>query len=479
MELNAKLLNEINGSLSLNVKMTDDFKLNIGPASIDTRIIKPGDTFFGIKGETRDGCDFFENAITAGASVVILNSNYREKFEKSEIARKKRAAAIFVNDTRVTLRQMGFSNRLAHSIPFVAVTGSNGKTTTKELIAAVLSKKYKIFKTQGNHNNDLGLPMQLMNLERNHEMGIVELGMSAPGEIDSLASLVLPRAGVITCVGPAHIEFLKTLKNIARAKAELIPRIDSQGVLILNYDNNYTRAMSSLFSGRVTGYSISNRSAKIRAEQVTLNDSGFYDFDCVIKANGKSYAPFHITLNLPGRHNVLNALAAIAIGIEFGVETDQIASALNEFGGVQKRMELIDLNGVKILNDCYNANPLSMKSALETVSEFKSQFKRRVAVLGDMLELGAWSVRAHSEIGRLTVKSGIDFLITIGEKSKNVTAAAIKSGLDKDNSQHFDDSEQAAKKIKAFIKSGDLVLIKGSRGMKLEKILHALQGEKK
>ncbi len=479
MLLTAKLLDEIGGALSLNTAGASRADLPLGPPSIDTRKISAGDTFFGIAGENRNGCDYFEQAIEKGASCVVLSFDYREKFEKSDIARRNKTAAVFVEDTRIALRRMGFSNRLAHCIPFVAVTGSNGKTTTKELIAALLSSKYKVFKTAGNFNNELGLPMQLMNLDAAHEVGVVELGMSAPGEIDSLASLVLPRIGVITCVGPSHIEYLKTLKNIARAKAEMIPRIDTQGCLILNYDNNYTRKMASLYSGRIIGYSVENRSSNIQACKVKLNESGFYSFDCVIKTNNKNYPPFRVSLNLAGRHNILNALAAIGVAVEFGVSSETIVKVLNEFNGVNKRMELIKLSGgVTVLNDCYNANPLSMRSALETISEFKNLAGRRVAIIGDMLELGNWSVRAHSEIGKFAAKCGVDFLITVGEKSRYVMQAAIDAGLELKSVLHFDDSVETAGRINEFIRSGDFVLLKGSRGMKLEVVLSALQGEK-
>ena len=479
MLLTKKLLEEINGSLSLNAAMLAGEAIELGPPSIDTRKIKTGDTFLGIDGQARNGCDYFEQAIENGASAVILTSNYREKFEKSDIARRHRVVGVFVANTRIALRQLGFSNRLAHSIPFVAVTGSNGKTTTKELIAAILGSRYRVFKTAGNFNNDLGLPMQLMSLDKSHQVGIVELGMSAPGEIDSLAALVLPRIGVITCVGPSHIEFLKTLKNIARAKAELVPRIDTQGCLILNYDNNYTRKMASLYSGRSVGYSVSNRSSKIQAQNVKLNENGFYDFDCLVKTNLKNYPPFRVSLNLAGRHNILNALAAIGVAVEFGVPAADIVSGLNEFNGVQKRMEIIKLpGGVTVLNDCYNANPLSMKSALETVSEFKAFGGRRVAILGDMLELGNWSARAHSDIGRLAAKCGLDFLVTVGDKSKSTMQAAIDAGFKHENALHFTDSSETSARINDFIKPGDFILIKGSRGMKLEVILNALQGEK-
>ncbi len=479
MLLTKKLLEEINGSFSLNAPALQGGPLELGPPSIDTRNVKAGDTFFGIEGQARNGCDYFEQAIENGARVVILTPDYRERFEKSGTARRHKAAGVFVANTRVALRQLGFSNRISHSIPFVAVTGSNGKTTTKELIAAILSSRYRVFKTAGNFNNDLGLPMQLMRLDKTHEIGVVELGMSAPGEIDSLAALVLPRVGVITCVGPSHIEFLKTLKNIAKAKAELVPRIDTQGCLVLNYDNSYTRKMASLYSGRSVGYSVSNRSSKIQAQNVKLNENGFYSFDCLVKTNLKNYPPFHVSLNLAGRHNILNALAAIAVAVEFGVPAADISSSLSAFNGVHKRMELIKLPcGVTVLNDCYNANPLSMKTALETVSEFKAFGGRRVAILGDMLELGNWSARAHCDIGRLAAKCGLDFLVAVGDKSKSMMQAAIEAGFKHENALHFTDSSGASERVNDYIRPGDFILIKGSRGMKLEVILNALQGEK-
>ncbi len=479
MELTSKLLREINATISLNTKCDDKLSIEMGIPSIDSRKITPGGTFFGLNAEERDGNDYFEDAIKNGAKILILNNTHREKFEKSEIVSKSNAVGIFVNDTRVALKKIGFYNRLSHSIPFIAVTGSNGKTTTKELIYAVLSEKFKVYKTEGNFNNDLGLPMELMKVTKQHEAAVFELGMSAPHEIENLAALVLPRIGIITCVGPAHIEFLKTLKNIANAKAELIPKIDTQGALVLNYDNNYTRKMASLFSGKVVGYSIDNKSAKLRAERLNINESGFYDFWCVVKANGKKYEPFHVKLPLPGKHNVLNCLAAISVGLEFGIPIENIANAINNFNGVKKRMELVKLgSGITVLNDCYNANPLSMKSAIETIAELPN-VKRRVAVLGDMLELGTWSARAHGEIGKIAQKSGINILITVGEKSRQIDEAAISAGMDEKNVIHFDSSEETAKKINEIITSGDLVLIKGSRRMKLENVFEALQGAKK
>ncbi len=478
MELTKKLLKEINGILSLNAPTDGAFKISLGAPCIDSRKVRAGDTFFGISGEGRDGCDYFEDAVVKGAKVVILNNSHRESFEKSDVAAKTGAIAVFVNNTKTALKQIGFFNRLAHSIPFVAVTGSNGKTTTKELIAAILATKYKVFKTDGNFNNDLGLPMELMKLDDTHEIGVVELGMSALHEIENLASLVLPRVGVITCVGPSHIEFLKTLKNIAKAKAELISKVDTQGTVILNYDNTYTRKMASLYSGKVTGYAIDNKSARIRAERVELNERGFYNFSCSIAANGKKYEPFSVYLPLAGKHNVLNCLAAIAVGLEFDVNIKKLCSAINNFDGVKKRMELIEIaGGIRVLNDCYNANPLSMKSAIETISEIPGA-SRRIAIIGDMLELGAWSVRSHMEIGRLAKKSGIDLLVTVGERAEHIREAAIEAGMDEKNAIHFKDSDETAGRINGLIKNGDLILIKGSRRMKLENVLNAIQGER-
>jgi len=479
MELTRKLLKEINGTLSLNAPADGAFKIPLGPPCIDSRKVREGDTFFGISGEGRDGCDYFEDAAAKGAKVLILNNSHREKFERSDAAAKKGAIAVFVANTKTALKQIGFFNRLAHSIPFVAVTGSNGKTTTKELIAAILASKYKVFKTDGNFNNDLGLPMELMKLDGTHEIGVVELGMSALHEIENLASLVLPRIGVVTCVGPAHIEHLKTLKNIAKAKAELISKVDTQGAIVLNYDNTYTRKMASLYSGRVMGYAIDNRSAKVRAERVELNERGFYDFTCAIAANGKKYEPFAISLPLAGKHNILNCLAAISVGLEFDVSVEKIRTAVNNFDGVKKRMELIEIGcGIRVLNDCYNANPLSMRSAIETISEIPGA-RRRVAIIGDMLELGAWSVRSHMEIGRLAQKSGIELLVTVGERAGQIREAAIAAGMDEKNAIHFKDSDETAGMINGLIKSGDLILIKGSRRMKLENVLSAIQGERK
>jgi len=479
MELTRALLKEINGTLSLNVGSGDDLRVPMADPSIDTRTLKQGDTFFGIRSEERDGCDYFEDAASKGARVIILNNTHRERFEKSDAVKRSGAIGVFVANTRIALKQIGFYNRLRHSIPFVAITGSNGKTTTKELISAILSKKFRVFKNEGNYNNDLGLPMELMKLNERHEVGVVELGMSALHEIENLASLVLPKIGVITCVGPAHIEFLKTLKNIAKAKAELIPKVDTQGCVILNFDNNHTRKMASLFSGKIVGFAISNRSAKMRATRLEMNEDGFYEYWCEVKANGRTYDPFMVSLPLPGKHNVLNSLAAISVGLEFGIASGVIAEAVASFGGVKKRMELVKLkSGVSVLNDCYNANPLSMRSAIETVSEMPGA-GRKVAVVGDMLELGSWSVRAHREIGQIASKCGIDLLITVGEKAAHIMNSAVEAGMKSEMVMHFDNSEQTARAINSIVRKGDLVLIKGSRRMKLENVFDAMRGEQK
>lgn len=477
MELTRALLNEINGKLSLNAGCGADLKIQMGDPSIDTRKLKASDTFFGIDAGERNGCDYFEDAAARGAGIIVLNDTHRERFEKSEIVKRSGAVGVFVANTRLALKQIGFFNRLRHSIPFIAITGSNGKTTTKELIAAVLSRKFKVFKNEGNYNNDLGLPMELMRLNESHEVGVVELGMSALHEIENLAALVLPKIGVITCVGPAHIEFLKTLKNIARAKAELIAKVDTQGAVVLNYDDSRTRKMSQLYAGKVVGFSIANKAARVRAMKLKMNADGFYEYMCEIKANGRSYDPFPVSLPLPGKHNVINSLAAISVGLEFGLATSVIAEAVSSFGGVRKRMELVKLpGGVSVLNDCYNANPLSMRSAIETISEMPGA-RRKVAVVGDMLELGAWSVKAHREIGQIATRCGIDLLITVGEKARHIMEAAVEAGMRSEMVAHFASSEETARAINSMVRKGDLVLIKGSRRMKLENVFEALRAE--
>lgn len=422
--------------------------------STDTRTIQPGNLFIALVGEHFDGHKFVDQAVSKGAAGVIVSKVVQVPEE---------AQVIEVNDTLVALQDLARFHRKRFYIPVIAVTGSNGKTTTKEMLAAVLSSRFNVLKTEANFNNEIGLSLTLLNLESNHEAAVVEMGMRAQGEIRELAEIALPTVGVVTNVGETHMEILGSVENIAAAKAELVEAIVSDNLVVLNADDPHVRAMQDKSQGRVVFYGL-QPGAFVRAENITTGENGEWItcFDCCSPRGS-----FPVVLHTVGIHNVYNALAAITVGWELGLKPGEIKKGIGSFVSGAMRLEIKEYGEYTVINDVYNASPLSMAAALNTISAVSKG--RKIVVLGDMLELGDAAVEAHRRIGRQAAEQEIEVVLTVGELSKHTAAAARDHGVKV--ARHFTGHREAIEVLHSLLKPGDYILIKGSRGMRMEKML--------
>lgn len=419
----------------------------------DTRAITEGALFVALKGETFDGHDYVLQAKERGAAGAVVAED-RPEYKQEGFA------IVIVTDTRKAYQDLARFHRRRFSIPVIAVTGSVGKTSTRSMIAAVLSQKYRVLQTEKNFNNEIGLPKTLLQLTPEHEACVVEMGMRGLGQIAELAAIAEPDIGVVTNVGKSHIELLGSQDNIARAKSELVRALSEDGVAILNQDDSYVAAMADLCRGKVVGYGIESNAA-IRASRVVCSEKGLRFacrcFDQVMD----------IHMPLIGSHNVYNALAAIAVGRVLGLTEHQLQKGLSEYRGMPMRQELIHLGEYTFINDAYNANPASMSEALKSLALLTKG--RKIAVLGGMLELGDWTVREHEKIGAEAAELGLDALITMGSPASYIADAARKNGLGAVYTAQ--DHAGAADCLRQIIQPGDTVLLKGSRGFAMEKIL--------
>lgn len=413
--------------------------------------VSSGDLFVAIPGERFDGNDFAVKAIENGATAALVSRDCGAR------------PAIEVEDTRAALMCLAGAYRARFSPLVVGITGSVGKTTTKEMTAAILSRKYNTHKTCGNLNNDIGLPQTLLSLTSKHTAAVIEMGMSGFGEIEALSKITRPHIGVITNIGTAHIEFLKTREGIARAKLEILKGMSRGSALITDGDEPLLRGRDETSGYRLYSFALDNREADFVAAGIIQTENQT-KFD--ILHSGKSTP---VTLNLPGLHNVKNALAAFAAGILAGVEPEAAAEALGGYAPEGMRQHIYEKRGYTIFEDCYNANPESMRAALDVLRRMDG---RRIAVLGDMLELGERSEEYHASLGA-DVASSADIFIACGEMMKTAAAAAIKAGMKKENVIACSKAE-AAEYLDKTLLPGDRVLFKGSRSIKMEEILTAL-----
>jgi UDP-N-acetylmuramoyl-tripeptide--D-alanyl-D-alanine ligase len=434
--------------------------MEIKGVSIDSRKIREGELFVAIKGDRFDGHDFVPEVMKKGAWGAIVDRSMLE----SQFGKFGGLPNIIpVEDTLRALQEISFLHRNKFSLPMVGITGSNGKTTTKEMTAGILGQNGPVLKNEGNLNNHIGVPLTLMQLGKDHRAAVVEMGMSAAGEIDLLARLVSPDVGIITNIGPAHLEFLGTLDRVADAKAELLDSIRAGGTAVLNADDPYFTTLKDKWSGRVLSFGIEQH-ADVRACAIR-QDKDFTDF--TLEAAG---AKVNVRLRAVGRHNIYNALAAAAAALALGMPLESIKYGLDDFAPVAMRSELKVIKGRTVLADHYNANPGSVKAALETIVTLRPG-ARSVAVLGDMLELGPTSVEEHREIGRIAARLGVDVLIALGPLAKHMLEGAREAGMRSERLIAAGSHSEAAARLAKESKNGDAVLIKGSRGMKMEKIL--------
>ena len=448
----------------------------IDTVSIDSRTVQAGDLFFAIHGERFDGHEFVAGAIGSGAAGVVVH-----RADSVEVARDAAdvgpsPVVIQVEDTTRALQALARDVRRQSGARVVAITGSAGKTTTKEVTAAFLALRYRTFRNKGNLNNHIGLPLSLLELRTRPEMAVVELGMSAPGEIRTLVAIAEPDVRVWTNVGEAHLESFPSVDAIADAKAEILEGADRDACLVMNADDARVVERTRTFAGRVRSFGI-EKPADVWATNV--DDRGLDGMRAKVDI-GKAFGDASsVTLEIPllGRANLANVLAGMAVALDAGVPLPALVERAATLSPASHRGEVSRLaSGVTVLDDAYNANPLAVRRALEVIAS-EPHARRRVAVLGEMLELGPESVRLHEECGRAAVRSKIDVLVTVGKESARALGeAAVAAGLPRAAVTHFADSTAAADAVAALVQPGDVVLVKGSRGVRLERVVERLHG---
>jgi UDP-N-acetylmuramoyl-tripeptide--D-alanyl-D-alanine ligase len=424
----------------------------------DSRTVKPGTVFWALQGEKFDGHAFVEQGFKQGGDAAVVNKEWLDQNGTSA------RVYVPVGDTQEALTALARSYAERFRIPKIAITGSNGKTTTKDMIAAVLRRSGKVLATEGNFNNHVGLPLTLFGLRSAHRYAVLEMGMSNPGEIRALSETAKPGLAVVTNIGLAHLEGMGSREAIRDEKLSIIAGFPGgRGTLFLNVDDPMLCDFRAPAKTRVVTFGVER--GQVKPTDVKLGPDG-----CASFRIGRTV--FHIPV--PGMHNVYNALAAIAVGLQLRVPKADIAAALASFAGPRNRMQVRRIHGVTLLDDCYNANPTSMRAALATLAAQETS-GRRVAVLGDMLELGAESTKLHEETGHYLVEMGVDELFTFGDASRHLNQAARSKGMPRRFAHHYSDFDLMAEELASSLAPGDVVLVKGSRGMKLERVSEALR----
>lgn len=419
----------------------------------DSRNVRSGDLFVALAGERVDGHDYLDKARQAGAVAALVSRPVEDDLPQ-----------ILVEDTLLAYGAIAKAYRRELNVPVVAITGSVGKTTTKEMIACVLSGKYQISKTQGNHNNNLGLPITIMEMPEDTEIAVLELGMNHFGEMSYLTSIAQPDVVVITNIGTMHIEHLGTREGILKAKLEIMEGIRKDGVAVFNGDEPLLWNLREGTHRRVY-FGIENDRCDVVAEEIRQMDGGMY---FTVRGMGQR---FQIYVPQEGRHSVYNALAAVTVGLLQKISPETIQYQLGLFHNTGMRQKIYEEQGYTIIEDCYNAGPESMEAALHVLAERACEGKR-IAVLGDMLELGSRSQAEHYRVGRLAAVAA-DRILAYGDHSQRVITGAVTGGMSIKNAVHYEDQYEMAEALKHLAKPGDVILFKGSRGMKMEQVLQA------
>jgi UDP-N-acetylmuramoyl-tripeptide--D-alanyl-D-alanine ligase len=438
-------------------------RTNIIGVEIDSRTIKKGEAFFAIKGESTDGHKFLKQVVDKGVSLIVICSRNRSHV-KHILAN---TCYITVPDTISALGELAHVHRKKLKTPFLAIGGSNGKTTTKDLASSVLSSKYRVLKTEGNFNNHIGLPLTLLRMNSKHEFAVLEVGSNHFGEIEYLNKIAEPNYGMVTNIGKEHLEFFKTERGVAKAEFELYDylREEEKGICFLNMDDKYIREYAKkLPKKKKFTYSYGYKT-DVKGKFIKYTK----ELEPVIRVTGLG-KDFEVKISTFGKHSIYNGLAAAAIGLYFGVPTAKIKKALGNFKPASsKRMEVKKHKGVIFINDAYNSNPNSVVMGLETLSEYKGTGEKYI-LLSDMLELGKTSKKEHSDIGKLVKKMKFKNLYTYGPESYNT----FTSSKGVKNNFYFESKEDMTDMLRAVLRKGDTVYIKGSRGMKMEEVLNGL-----
>lgn len=422
-------------------------------ANNDTRVLRPGQLFLALQGQ-RDGHDFIPDAMERGAAAVLCSRRVGEY------------PAIYVEDPRIALGQIAREELKRIGARVVGVTGSVGKSTTKEMIAAVLSSTYRVSKTPANHNNDIGMPMALLDMPEDTEVAVLEMGMNHFREIAYLSCIAHPDVAVIVNIGTTHMEFLGSQEGIRQAKLEITEGMASTGMLLLNGDDNMLRHLDREPQQRITYFGQSEGCA-VRALEVCQQEK---QLQFQVEA-GKLSA--QVRMELEGEHFVNDALAAIAVGLKFTVPMDRIVKSLGQFQNLAGRQEIFEAKGFTIIKDCYNAGPESMAAALGVLGNRPG---RHIAVLGDMLELGDCAQAEHYKIGRIAVEKA-DLVFAYGHHARRIIDGTITGGMPQTRGRSYQDPDKLVADLKVAAKKGDVILFKASRGMHLEKILDAFLKE--
>jgi UDP-N-acetylmuramoyl-tripeptide--D-alanyl-D-alanine ligase len=421
--------------------------------SIDSRTIQPGELFFAVRGERFDGHDFVHQALERGAVSAVVRKDQLARFPV-------RTCLLAVDDTLAGLQTLATAVRRLWGKPLIGVTGSAGKTTTKEAIAHVLSARYRVLKSEGNFNNHFGLPLMLLKLQPEQEIAVIEMGMSHAGEIAALAKIAQPEIGVVTVVAPVHLEYFDSLAGIARAKYELIESLPHGGTAILNADDEYVSQFGRDFKGKVVLYG-TRKSADVRAENIESRGAAGSAFDVLV--NGLRE---RATLLLVGAHNISNVLAAVGVGLDRGMHLSEILGAVATLRPAEKRGQVVQVGNIKVINDCYNSNPKALEAMVDALATMPA--KRRIVVAGEMLELGPAAEQMHRTAGQYIARKKMDVLIGVRGLAQPMVEAAKAAGM---NAEFVATPQEAGEWLARESREGDVVLLKASRGVKLEQAL--------
>jgi UDP-N-acetylmuramoyl-tripeptide--D-alanyl-D-alanine ligase len=438
MEFSTKEIAEVLG-------LTTSTNARVAGWNTDTRTIIPGDLYFALRGLNFDGNAFVQDALSRGAVAAIANVSNDPR-------------VLLVPDTLRALQKIATWARTTWARPVIGVTGSAGKTSTKDIIAAMLSIKMPVGKTIGNLNNHVGVPLSLLRLPRESQVAVIELAMNHAGEIRDLCALARPNMGVVTNVGHAHMESFSSIEGVAAAKRELIESLPSDGIAVLNADDPLVSQFASAHPGKTITFGLSE-SSDVRATEVELTGEGLR----FRVANTLFESP------LAGRHNLMNLLAGIAVAREFGIPARDLTEVVKNFTPGAMRGERFLHNGILILNDCYNSNPDAARAMIDALRDTPA--KRRIAVLGEMLELGRWAEALHRDVGSYAARQGIDVLVGIRGEARHLVDAAREAGYAVDAAFFFSDPTEAGDQIRRIAQPGDVILFKGSRGTHIERAL--------
>jgi UDP-N-acetylmuramoyl-tripeptide--D-alanyl-D-alanine ligase len=430
--------------------------LEVKGVSTDTRTLRPGDIFLALSGPSFNGRDYVTAAFEQGACAAVVEGAGQMPDD---------GPVLVVPSVVRALGDMARAYRRRFDLPVIAVVGSAGKTTTKEMVVAVLARRFCVFKTPANENNEIGVPRALLSLDSSHEVAVLELGARQVGDIAYLCGIAQPGIGILLNIGTAHLEVFGTVERVAKAKGELLDYLDSESsVALVNADDCVIAKETMRTKGRLLGFSLKQES-RFCGEGLTLDQGGCGHF---------SLQHIDFDLKVPGRHNVYNALAAIAAGSQLGVTAAEAAIALRAFEPVALRSQILRKNGICVINDSYNANPESMHAALELLANWDVGNGRRIAVVGDMLELGTEGPRLHETVGEVAAESGVDIFLATGLLGRHAIEAARRKGLTDGAARHFADRTGLGRYASEIVQPGDVVLVKASRGVGLDAIVDQL-----